>query len=92
MLDFRVQGDNVRGMETLVAFQPLFTAGIFLFSCLSFLVVFIALLLAGFNMILNAKIGPLKEKLSQHDIELKELKAGQASLGKKMDQLLAQKS
>ena len=61
LLDFRVKGGNIKGMETLIAFQPLFTAGIFLFSCLSFLVGFIALLLVGVNSLLK----PLRKDIDR---------------------------
>ena len=82
MLDFRVQGDNIRDMETLIAFQPLFTAGIFFVG-------FLALLLAGFNALLNAKIGPLKENLVRFEKRLDKLEAGQASFDKRLDKLEA---
>ena len=62
-------------METLTAFVPLFTAGIFFIG-------FLALLLTGFNSLLNAKIEPLKENQARFDGELKEIKG-------KLDQLLA---
>ena len=70
----------LEGMETLTVFQPLFTAGIFLFSGLSFLVVFIALLLVGFNMILNAKISPLKKDIDR-------LEKGQANLSQQLQKI-----
>ena len=55
-----------------------------------------SVLLVGVNALLNAKLGPIREKLAQHDIELKELKAGQTrfdgelrDIKSKLDQLLA---
>ena len=56
----------------------LFTAGIFLVS-------FLALLLGGFNSLLNAKIEPLKKNQDRFEAELKEIKA-------KLNQLLQNKS
>ena len=84
MLDFKAQGDNIKGMETLTVFQPLFTAGIFFIGVLAFFVGFLALLLTGFNMMLNAKIEPIKEKQALFDKRL-------SAIESKLDQLLAQK-
>ena len=64
-------------MELFNVFSAFFTAGIFLIS-------FLALLLAGFNALLNSKIGPLKENQARFDAELKEIKS-------KLDQILDQK-
>ncbi len=76
-------------MDILAGFTPLFIAGIFLIG-------FLALLLTGFNTLLNAKIEPLKDSFdakieplkdnqARFDSELKEIKA-------KLDQLLAKVS
>ena len=65
-------------MDILAGFTPLFIAGIFLIG-------FLALLLTGFNTLLNAKIEPLKDNQARFDSELKEIKA-------KLDQLLAKAS
>ena len=56
----------------------LFTAGIFFIS-------FLALLLGGFNFLLNAKIEPLKKNQDRFETELKEIKS-------KLNQLLQIKS
>ena len=63
----------------------LFSGGIFLLG-------FLSLLLVGFSALLNAKLQPLKENQARFDVELKEvkgelkiLKAGQASLEKRLD-------
>ena len=62
-------------METLNAFVPLFTAGIFFIG-------FLALLLTGFNSLLNAKIEPLKENQTR-------LEKRMDSMEGKLDLLLA---
>lgn len=64
-------------MELLSIFTPLFTAGIFFIG-------FLALLLAGFSAMLEAKVDPIKKDIAR-------LEVGQAKLERKIDQLLAKK-
>ena len=71
-------------MSKVKELGPLFTAGVFLFSGLSFLVVFIALLLAGFNSMLNTKIEPIKENQARFERRLDRIET-------KLDQVLIQK-
>ena len=60
-------------METIAEFTPLFVAGIFFIG-------FLALLLTGFNSLLDAKITPLKENQVRFEKRLDKLEAGQAQL------------
>ena len=46
-----------------------------------------SVLLVGVNALLNAKLGPIREKLAQHDIELKALKEGQVRLNGELKEL-----
>ena len=64
-------------MKGLSNFTPLFTAGIFFIG-------FLALLLTGFNTLLNSKIDPVKEDIT-------ELKADISRIETKLDQLLSNK-
>ena len=65
--------------------MPLFTAGIFLLS-------FLALLLTGFAMILDAKIEPIEQLLTNHVTEtqgkIDKLAEGQARLEDMIKEIL----
>jgi len=71
-------------MELLSIFTPLFTAGIFFIG-------FLALLLAGFSAMLEAKVDPIKKDIARLEAGQAKLERGLAKLESKIDQVLAKK-
>ena len=69
----------------MAAFSPVFMAGAFLTGFGIFFIGFLALLLTGFNALLNAKIEPLKD----NQVRMEKRMDGIES---KLDQLIAAKS
>ena len=79
-------------MESLAAFSPVFMAGAFLTGFGIFFIGFLALLLTGFNALLNAKIEPLKDNQVRMEKRMDGFEKRLDGIDSKLDQLIAAKS